>query len=78
MDIKVTGCEDCIFREFSYDEWAIGSDCMNFCTLARYKNMPDNIINMYRGSGTDDDDRIDTPEWCPLMLEDINIKKSTN
>ena len=76
MELNVKSCLDCPFRYSDYDDWAIGDDIEDNCTLAQYLNFNEYTITS-RNLG-DKFKMVGRPEWCPLNKEDIKITKSTN
>lgn len=73
MNIKVTGCEDCPFRNHDYDDWAVGSDTLELCMLKQHidPSSSDYFIDVY--SSRDQDRELVTPEWCPLKGDGFTI-----
>lgn len=66
----VTGCNDCPFRYSDYDDYAIGNDTLEICTLKmqldqQKKVNSDYFIDSYKRNETNKES-FKTPEWCPL------------
>jgi len=72
--IYVNSCEDCPFLYSKYDDYAVGCSTIDVCTLAQYNNSNEYIISIHDNMGSDEN--IETPKWCPLKQESINIKIS--
>lgn len=73
MNIKVTGCVDCPFRNYDYDEWAVGMDTVETCMLKQHidPSSSEYFIDVYRSSH--EEKELKTPEWCPLKVDSVNI-----
>ena len=71
-EIKVINCSNCPFSYDEYDDFAIGNNTIEICTLSSFYHLDDSIIDIY---DMHDDEKItDTPKWCPLKKDSFNIK----
>lgn len=72
-NIIVDGCINCPFMYSDYDDYALGFNTTDICTLALRMDLPDYFINARDAS--DDNIDIKTPSWCPLDKKLIIVKK---
>ena len=74
--IKVDGCHSCPFEYVDYDDYAVGSDTLLICNLARFKNSKDCYIDMYDSKKEEEHYTFKNfPDWCPLNAGEITITK---
>lgn len=71
MEIKVTNCGNCIFRNSDYDPDCVGEDTYDTCSLLRHKN-EEYFIAAY--NSWDDKIKLETTlPNCPLLKENIIV-----
>lgn len=75
MKKTITGCHDCPFRYSDFDDFAVGNDTLEICTLAQHEQLPNYFIDCY--DTKDDGEPKETypaPEWCPLQKESLTLE----
>jgi len=70
--IEVNGCMGCPFMYSEYDEYSMGFNTTDRCSLSMFLQQPDYFINCRDASDVELD--FNTPDWCPIQ-DDILIKK---
>lgn len=72
--IKVTGCTDCPFCQVEWYPDSVGNDMLLSCGLVKYvkDGFQEFMIACY-DSYEEEQEPIETPEWCPLT--EIQITK---
>lgn len=73
-EVKVKGCEDCLFRYTDYDDFAVDSDTLEKCILAENLEYKEYIIDIY-DTKQNQESKLNTPSWCPLIKDSIIFKK---
>ena len=63
-NIKVTGCSNCPFMVSDYDDYAVGYDTIDKCSLAVFLNLKNTVIEVY--NMFEENGERNTPDWCPL------------
>lgn len=78
MKKTVNYCGNCPFLVFEYDDFAVGYSSSEYCNLARYLNLPENYIDSYDGFSNENittvQEKINSPEWCPLKTNDYSFQ----
>ena len=87
---KIKGCIDCPFRNYQYDDFAIGNPVTNHCNILKEKwakdvldnkkNIPVNYLINFKNSGKVKSKNKKTLDNCPLLSNDflISLKKENN
>lgn len=70
-NIKINGCYNCPFKITDWDDFAVGKDTHEKCSLAIFKGEPEYIILVHN---LGDEEELITPEWCPMRTKDVLVE----
>ena len=72
MKKTVNYCGNCPFLYSDYDDFAVGYSTVDVCNLSRFLKLEKDCISVY--DGFENDEKIETPEWCPLKTESFSFE----
>lgn len=70
---NIKGCFECPFRYSDYDDFAVGDDTLEVCTLAREMKLKNYFIYMY-DTKQNQHAKLKTPKWCPIRTKPLLLK----
>lgn len=71
---NIKGCFECPFRYSDYDDFAIGDDTIEVCTLAQHLRLKQYFIDSYDTKANQSYKKLKTPIWCPVKEKPLLLK----
>lgn len=72
-EISIRGCGECPFRYTNWDDFAVGNDTLEICTISMNLGFQKYFIDCYDTKNEEEPELL-TPDWCPLKQNSILFK----
>ena len=71
--MKISKCSQCPFCVAELDFDCLGMDTLEYCNLARVRNMESSVLRAYDQHQRRKPKEV-IPEWCPLRGESVTVE----